>query len=457
MVSDANLTTALPSLNAGQSFDVSVTKGGVTSDVTIDLSQVQGDLTLDNVVNTVNQQLSAAGFASRFQRVMTDGTADDPTTASYGISINTAARSTPRPARRSASRPPPHNPRSMSPAIAARPRPPRPQRGQPPPTSRAARQARCFGLRAASRVQRHQRSRYRQHHRAIDRRGCARQRLCARQRHRQFRQPAESGRSGRGAVEIRFRPAICNGRNCWARPARHPASSLAVDPTGGVVVAGATTADLTTTAIADGNNDSFVTKYAADGSQTWTTQIQTLNKNQANSVSVDATGNVYIGGQVTGVIGAGQTNAAAATPTSPSSPTRARFLTSSNSALRARTRSPPPRRHPTAASSSPACRTATPSSPNTPTATPPPRPSGRWTWAICKAARSAASRSPATMSMSRARRRTARSTPPSPARAMAAATPSSSPHRQWRERHRQHRLLCRHGRRGQRRRGRGWR
>ena len=50
---------------------------------------------------------------------------------------------------------------------------------------------------------------------------------------------------------------------------------------GGVVVAGSTTADLTTTAVADGNTDSFVAKYDADGNQSWITQIQTLNEQSA--------------------------------------------------------------------------------------------------------------------------------------------------------------------------------
>ena len=49
-------------------------------------------------------------------------------------------------------------------------------------------------------------------------------------------------------------------------------------------------------------------RYDAQGEQTWIKQIQTLATNQSNSVSVDASGNVYIGGSVSGgVIGAGQT------------------------------------------------------------------------------------------------------------------------------------------------------
>ena len=91
IVSDANIADALPGVSASDSFTVSVTKGGTTTDVPIDLSQVQGTLTIDNIVNYVNQQLTAAGFSSRFKRVMTEGTINDPTNASYGIQIDASA------------------------------------------------------------------------------------------------------------------------------------------------------------------------------------------------------------------------------------------------------------------------------------------------------------------------------------------------------------------------------
>ena len=83
---------------------------------------------------------------------------------------------------------------------------------------------------------------------------------------------------------------------------------LALDPAGGVVVTGSTTADLTPDAVANGNTDSFVASYDANGNQTWVQQIPTLATNQANAVSVGANGNIYIGGSVSGgVIGSGQT------------------------------------------------------------------------------------------------------------------------------------------------------
>ena len=111
---------------------------------------------------------------------------------------------------------------------------------------------------------------------------------------------------------------------------------LALDPSGGVVVTGASTADLTTTSVANGNNDSFVARYDANGNQTWIKQIQTLATNQSNAVSVDASGNIYIGGSVSGgVIGAGQTSAGGkATPISPSSIPRASCWRKTSSAPR---------------------------------------------------------------------------------------------------------------------------
>src|SRR6202000_1891592 len=83
---------------------------------------------------------------------------------------------------------------------------------------------------------------------------------------------------------------------------------IALDPAGGVVITGSTTANVTTTSITNGNTDSFVASYDTNGEQNWIQQIQALATNQANAVSVDASGNIYIGGSVSGGdIGAGPT------------------------------------------------------------------------------------------------------------------------------------------------------
>ena len=138
--------------------------------------------------------------------------------------------------------------------------------------------------------------------------GFQRQCLCAGQRHRQFRQPDQPGHARTSISPNMIPPAMWCGSNLVGSAGTASGYGLALDPAGGVVVTGASTADLTTTSVADGNNDSFVASYDANGNQTWIQQIQTLATNQANAVSVDASGNIYIGGSVSGgVIGAGQT------------------------------------------------------------------------------------------------------------------------------------------------------
>src|SRR6478752_1029951 len=49
-------------------FNIGIKKGGVTTNVVIDMSQVPGTLNLTNVVSYINDQLSTAGFSTRFQK-----------------------------------------------------------------------------------------------------------------------------------------------------------------------------------------------------------------------------------------------------------------------------------------------------------------------------------------------------------------------------------------------------
>ncbi len=70
------------------------------------------------------------------------------------------------------------------------------------------------------------------------------------------------------------------------------------------MIAGSVTGDLTPTAIG-GGADSFVAKYDSAGNQTWLRQVSPAMNDQANSVSVDQAGNIYVGGQVNGANAAG--------------------------------------------------------------------------------------------------------------------------------------------------------
>ena len=309
LVSNANLGNALPGVSASDSFTIAVKKGGATTNVAIDLSQIQGPLTLDNIVSYVNQTLSTDGFATRFQKVLTAGDVLDPTKATYGLQVSPGGSETV----------------SLSSAAA----------------TPALYLAGTAGIATSSTTT------------TTNASGTTSTSQTADQQGRLIKlsdldtSPTSSGSvsaaptSGTTTAQSTVVDASGNvyvlgsatgnfgnqvnqgtqdayltkydsaGNVLWTRmlgsAGTASGTSLALDPTGGVVIAGTTTADLTTTSVSDGNNDTYVAKYDANGNQTWVKQLQTLNNNQAAAVSVDASGNVYIGGQVTGVIGKGQT------------------------------------------------------------------------------------------------------------------------------------------------------
>jgi hypothetical protein len=293
-----NLKSALSGLSASDQFTVSVKKGGVTKDVAIDLSQVSGDLTLDNVLKYVNSQLSAAGFSSRLKRVMTAGSIneDDDKTPQYAIEVTPSA--------------------SEAVSFSA------------PAAAPALYVAATAGLTAATKDS------------AIDSQGRLVKLTDLSDPQAEFSRTMapSSGTStasatvvdasgnvymlgnatgdfgsqlNQGTQDVYLTKYDSTGTQLWTKllgsAGTADGAAMALNPGGGVTVVGSTTAKLVTTAVADGNLDSFATRFDAEGNQVWTTQIPTLNKNQATAVSVDASGSVYIGGQTTGVIGSGQT------------------------------------------------------------------------------------------------------------------------------------------------------
>jgi hypothetical protein len=298
IVADENIADALPGVSTGDSFTVAVTKGGTATNVAIDLSQVQGPLSIDNIVKYVNQQLMAGGFATRFKRVMTEGTINDPTKASYGIQINDA----------------PSEKIKLSSAAAAPALYVAGTSGLTTATADTAtdNQGRLVKLTNLSDPQ------------AVFNETVApstgtttAQATVVDADGNVYMVGNATGnfanQLNQGSQDVYLTKVDSAGNQQWSRllgsAGSASAASLALNPGGGVVVVGSTDANLATTSIADGNTDSFVVKYDVNGNQVWTTQIQTLNKNQAASVSVDASGAIYVGGQVTGMIGAGQVKA----------------------------------------------------------------------------------------------------------------------------------------------------
>jgi hypothetical protein len=312
LTTNDNLDSPLPGLSTDQSFTVSVKKGGVSTDVPIDLSKVSGPLTLNNVINYANQQLSAAGFNSRFQRTITKGTIDDPTDASYGLSVvpsgsESVTLSAPdaMPALYVAGNSGVTTTTTAATTTTA-------NANDPSANQAADQQGRLVKLTDLGSTQQSAFSTSASPTTGLT----TAQSTVVDSSGNVYVVGNATGDYGnqinQGTQDTYLTKYDSAGQVVWTEmlgsAGTASAYSLALNPKGGVVVAGSTTGQVMQTAVSDGNNDSFVAEYDSSGNQTWVKQIQTLNNNQAAAVSVDASGNVYIGGQVTGVIGKGQTN-----------------------------------------------------------------------------------------------------------------------------------------------------
>jgi hypothetical protein len=295
IVSAANLTDPLSGVSTGDSFTVSVKKAGITTDVAIDLSKVSGGLTLDNIVKYVNQQLAANGFGTRLKRVITEGTIDEMDEASYGIQINNAGSeavtlsSSQATASLYVSATSGLTAATEDSGIDSQGRLLKLDNLTDPQSEFSSTVAPSNGTTTATAT-------------VVDSSGNV------------YMLGNATGDFGSqinaGEQDVYLTKVDSAGTTLWTRmvgsAGTASGASLALNPNGGVTLVGTTDAKLTTTAVANGNQDSFVTRYDANGTQVWTTQIQTLNRNQAAAVSVASDGSVYIGGQTTGAIGAGQ-------------------------------------------------------------------------------------------------------------------------------------------------------
>jgi len=312
LVTNANIDNAVPGLSSSDSFTIAIQKGGTTTNVPIDLSQVQGTLTLSNVVSYINNQLAAGGFQTRFQKTETGETATSASAATYGLQItpggdeqvSLSAPSTPALYVAGDSGLATETNTTINSATSQVQTTAADQSGRltklsldgssaPTATFSVNQQSATGTTTAASTVVDSSGNVY-----VI---GNATGNLT-------------SNQINQGSQDTYLTKYDSAGNVLWQTLVGSAGTAsgygLALDPaTGGVVVSGASNADLNTASVANGNNDSFVASYSADGSQTWIKQVQTLATNQANAVSVDASGNVYIGGSVSGgVVGAGQTS-----------------------------------------------------------------------------------------------------------------------------------------------------
>lgn len=307
LVTNAHINDAMPGVSASDSLTIAVKKGGVTTNVPIDMSQVPGTLSLGNIVTYINSQLSAAGFSTRFQKTQTGGTNTSDANATYGLQITPggteqvtlSAAATPslylvgNSGLATETNTVTNSATSATTTTAA------------DQTGRLTKLSGIDGTASATYSVNQQASSgtTTAQSTAVDASGNV------------YVIGNATGDFGnqinQGTQDSYLTKYDSAGHVVWQKllgsGGTANAYGLALDPSGGVVVTGASTAQLMTTSVSNGNNDSFVARYDANGEQTWIKQIQTLATNQSNAVSIDASGNIYIGGSVSGgVIGAGQ-------------------------------------------------------------------------------------------------------------------------------------------------------
>jgi hypothetical protein len=309
----------VPKLSTSDSFTISVTKGGTTTNLDIDLSQVSGPLTLDNISSYINQQLTNAGFATRINRtVISDGSQDqqatstgstNSTSGTTGTDAKTAADTDPLSKKTfglqiktSGSEKISFSAASAQPAIYLA--------GTSGTVADANQTGRLIKLGNLST------SPQAAFNTAItpDSGTSTAQSTVVDANGNVYVVGNTTGSFGgqieKGDQDVYLTKYDSAGNVQWTRllGSETTASgySLALDPTGGVVVAGSTTSPLSQDAIG-GGTDSFVAKYTADGTQKWLHQIDPVSSDTALAVTVDASGNVYYGGQVNGAIASGQT------------------------------------------------------------------------------------------------------------------------------------------------------
>lgn len=303
LANGTNIDQPLSGLTKSDTFTVSVTKDGTKQDIAIDLSKVDGDLTLTNIVTYANSQLKAAGVATRFKKDMTAGdigatTAADKAKQTYSLEVDPGGSET---VSMSAASTPSLYVSATTGLTTATTDSSVDNRGRlikisdlssgDPTADYARTMTATSGTNTASST-------------VTDASGNV------------YVLGTATGDLGselnQGDQDTYLTKYDSAGNVIWQRmlgsTGTATATAMALNPNGGVTLVGSTTSALTSTALTNGKAESYAAQYDANGNQVWTAQIPTMNQNSATSVSVDTSGNVYIGGTTTNVIGSGQVN-----------------------------------------------------------------------------------------------------------------------------------------------------
>lgn len=118
---------------------------------------------------------------------------------------------------------------------------------------------------------------------------------------------ALDGNTNSGGNDIFITKWNANGTKAWTKQwgtaSDDFGTSIAVDSAGNLFVTGYTYGSLDGN-ISAGGIDIFITKWNAGGTKAWTKQIGTSLPDEGYSVAVDSAGSVYVGGVISGSLGA---------------------------------------------------------------------------------------------------------------------------------------------------------
>lgn len=271
-------SNAISGLSASDAFTVSVAKTGGTIDVTMDMSEISGDLSLDNVIAYMNGKLADAGIQTRFTRTIYEGkTSTDP--KKYGLGIQTVA--TERASLSAAVSKPAIYVGGVAGSGAK-------QSGQLIKFSDDGTNASSSftaDITAATGVSDVKAT-------TTDGDGNV------------YVVGTVTGDLGSGIVQgsqdTYLRKYDAAGKLVWSRllgsSERSSGYAIATDANGNVAIAGKVSDRLTSTSIG-GGDDTFVTKYDSQGREVFTRQIAPVTNDQANALAFGADGSLYVAGQ----------------------------------------------------------------------------------------------------------------------------------------------------------------
>ncbi len=306
---------AVPGLSASQTITITVTKNGVATPVAVDLSTISGTLSLDNIAAAFNNALAANGMVTRFHRVEI-GHADPGKDKSFGLEIEGTFNE--------------HISLSASNAQAAVYLAGTSGSG----ADQSGRLVKLTGVDNATLISVFSRDIAPDGTEATDAPkaltdagltvansgGTANARASVVDAEGNVYVVGDTTGSfgnqiAQGSRDVFLRKYDSAGNVLWTRLLGASDSAtgyaIALDPNGGVAIAGKVTGDLKPTAVG-GGDDGFVAKYSADGEQTMLRQVAPVANDEIRALAVGDHGAIYLTGKVSGTIAAGQTNAGGA-------------------------------------------------------------------------------------------------------------------------------------------------